>query len=161
MDAKEIKKDRLRFTKNTASSGLVYLSILLDVFFFVSIYKSDVGNYYYTWLTGVSIIFNLVFMLVMFLSSEGVKNYHFGYSIVLIVVGIVQFARILIIPRMAHSTVITLNGVETTVMSDAQFMRVMIYLLASGALAIIAGIIGVTKSTTLTAYNKELEARAN
>lgn len=161
MDVKEIKKDRLRFTKNSTSSTLVYLSILLDVIYFVSIYKSDVGNYYYTWLIGASIIFNLLFMLTMFLSSQGVKNYHFGYSVVLIVIGLVQFARILVIPRLAHSAVITLSGEEVVVMGDAQFMRVCIYLAASGVLAIIAGIVGAAKSRILTAYNKELEAKAN
>ena len=38
------------------------------------------GNYYYTILVGASILYNLVFMLAAFLSSEGVKNYKIGYD---------------------------------------------------------------------------------
>lgn len=70
-----IQKDRMRYIKNKLSSNLCLLAILLDVFFFVSIYKSDVSTYYYNILVGGSIIYNLLFMLLAFLSSEGVKEY--------------------------------------------------------------------------------------
>ena len=33
MDDKLVKKDRLRYTKNSLSASLTYLAILLDVFF--------------------------------------------------------------------------------------------------------------------------------
>ena len=160
MDEKQIRKDRLRYTKNTLSSGLSYLAILLNVFYFVSIYKSDVGNYYYTWLTGVSIVFNLIFMLTVFLSSEGVKNYNVGYAVTLIVVGVIQFVRTQIIPKRAFEATVTLGEEEVKVMQSAQYTRVMVYLIASGVLLIIAGIVGVVKSSTLAAYNRELEKKA-
>ena len=70
-----IQRDRMRFTKNTLSSGLALLAILFNVLYFVSIYKSDVGSYYYNILMGASVLYNLIFMLVVFLSSEGVKSY--------------------------------------------------------------------------------------
>ena len=97
-EERTIKLDRLRYTKNTASSRLVYLAILLDVFFFVSIYKSDVGSYYYNILIGASILYNLIFMLAAFLASEGVKNYKKGYTWLLMALGAIQVARIFIIP---------------------------------------------------------------
>ena len=157
MDEKQIRKDILRYSKNKTSSGLALLAILFNVFYFVSIYKSDVGNYYYTWLTGVSIIFNLVFMLIVFLCSEGVKNYKIGYSVTLIIVGAIQFVRTQIIPKKAADAVVSLSGVDTPVMSSAQHTRIIIYLAVSGALLIIAGVIGIAKTMTLNAYNKELE----
>ena len=46
-DERTIRRDRMRFIKNTSSSRLCYLAILLDVLYFVSICKSDVGTYYY------------------------------------------------------------------------------------------------------------------
>ena len=62
-----IKRDRMRFTKNSLASGLVLVAILFNVFYFINIYKSDVthsvGNFYYQYRIGVSIIYNLVFML--------------------------------------------------------------------------------------------------
>ena len=56
MDNKLIKQDRLRFTKNTASANLAYLAILFNVLYFVSIYSTDPGNYYYSIDIGVSVV---------------------------------------------------------------------------------------------------------
>ena len=56
MDDRTIQRDRMRFIKNTASSSLAILGILFNVFYFVSIYQSDVGTYYYKILIGVSIV---------------------------------------------------------------------------------------------------------
>ena len=38
---KAIRLDRMRYTKNTLSSGLALLAIVFDVLFFISIYVSD------------------------------------------------------------------------------------------------------------------------
>lgn len=157
MDEKQIRKDRLRFTKNTFSSGLAYLAILFNVFYFVSIYKSDIGNYYYTWLTGASIIYNLLFMLTVFLCSEGVKNYHLGYSVTLLAVGAMQFVRIFVIPQRAVSTMVKVGELEEAAMSSGQHTRVVIYLVISGVLCFIAGMVGIYKSITLTKYLQEIE----
>ena len=75
-DEQTIARDRMRFIKNSQSANLCYLGILLNVFYFISIYKSDVGTYYYNILIGASIVYNLIFMLAVFLSSEAVKNYN-------------------------------------------------------------------------------------
>lgn len=155
MDAKTIKKDRLRYTKNKLSANLAYLAILFDVLYFVSIYSSDVDTYYYTVKIGISVLYNLVFLLTAFLSSEGVKNYKGHYSWIIMVTGVLQFVRILGIPRAAHSTVLTLNGVETTVMEDKQFLWVCICLIISGIACILSGAVSAYKVTTLNNYLKE------
>ena len=41
-----IKKDRMRYVKNKLSGNLAVLSIILNALFFISIYKSNVGQYY-------------------------------------------------------------------------------------------------------------------
>lgn len=162
MDAKQIKKDRLRYTKNSLSSTLTYFAILANVFYFVSIYKSDVGSYYYKWLIGVSIVYNLLFLMTAFLCSEGVKNYHLGYSFGLIVIGALQFGRIFIIPKQASTAIIkqfdkVLNeNIETLVMGKGQFTFVLICLIASGTLCLVAGITGIIKTKTLNSYLKEI-----
>ena len=154
MDEKQIRKDRLRYTKNSLSSGLALLAILFNVFYFVNIYKSDVGSWYYSYIIGISIIYNLLFMLFCFLCSEGVKRYHFGYAVTLIVIGCLQFVRIFIIPRMASEAIVN----ETAVMSAAQHTRVIIYLTVSGVICIIAGVIGIIKNRQLAAYEAEIAA---
>lgn len=155
-DIANIKKDRLRYSKNKLSADLAILAIVFDALYFVSIYKSDVGSYYYTYLIGISVVYNLLFLLFGFLSSEGVKSYKLGYSFLLIVMGLGQIARIFIIPASAHSAYITLSEHEMQVMHDAQFFRVCVYLIASAAFCIAAGITAFVKTKTLTSYEAEI-----
>jgi hypothetical protein len=154
MDASTIRKDRMKYSKNKLSSGFALLSILFNVFYFVSIYKSDLGNFYYSILIGASVIYNLLFMLFAFLCSEGVKKYSLGYSIILVVIGVLQIGRIFFLPAKAHSTVITVGGVDKMIMEDGQYARVIFFLLVSAAFALMGGVIGIIKNRTLTAYTK-------
>ena len=151
-----VKRDRMRFTKNTASSRLAILAIVFNVLYFVSIYKSDVGTYYYNILIGASILYNLVFMLATFLSSEGVKNYKAGYSWVLAVLGVIQIVRIFILPTQAHTALVTVNGVEDVVMKDGQYIRLIVYLVASAACLFAAAAVNLVKSRALAAHNASL-----
>lgn len=144
----------MKYSKNKLSSGFALLSILFNVFYFVSIYKSDVGNFYYSILIGASVIYNLLFMLFTFLCSEGVKKYSLGYSIILVVIGVLQIGRIFFLPAKAHSTVITVGGVDKVIMEDGQYARVIFFLLVSAAFALMGGVIGIIKNRTLTAYTK-------
>ncbi|MCM1298965.1 MAG: hypothetical protein NC203_03480 [Firmicutes bacterium] len=152
-----IKKDRLRYSKNKLSANLTILSIVFNALYFISIYKSDVGSYYYTYLIGISIVYNLLFMLISFLASEGVKSYKINYSFVLLALGIGQIIRIFIMPVNAHNAVVTLSQEAQQVMHDGQFYRVCFYLIASAALSILAGITAFVKTRTLKSYEAEIE----
>ncbi|MCC8059628.1 MAG: hypothetical protein LUC99_03280 [Clostridiales bacterium] len=156
---RQIQADRMRFTKNTLSSNLAILAILFDVFYFVSIYRSDVGSYYYNILIGASIVYNLLFMLAVFLSSEGVKNYKEGYSWLLAVVGILQIVRIFIIPARAHGAVAVIGGVETEVMGDGQYIRLIVFLLVSAACLLASAAINYNKCRILKEHMKTLEGK--
>lgn len=153
-DDRTTQIDRMRFTKNTASSRLSLLAIVFDVLFFISIYKSDVGTYYYTILIGASIIYNLVFLLITFLCSEGVKNYKTVYSWVMIGLGIVQIIRIFILPADAHRTLV--GG--AAVMGDGQFIRVVVYLAASAVCLFAGAAVNLKKSQALAKYTASLQA---
>lgn len=158
-DERTIKLDRLRYTKNTASSRLAILAILFDVFFFVSIYKSDVGSWYYTILIGASILYNLIFMLAAFLASEGVKNYKPKFSYLLFALGIIQVVRIFILPVRAHGSTVKIKGEVIQVMKDAQFIRVVIYLAVSAVCLLASGVINLQKSRALAAHIASLEGQ--
>ena len=153
-DDRTTQIDRMRYTKNTASSRLALLAIVFDVLFFISIYKSDVGTYYYTILIGASIIYNLVFLLITFLCSEGVKNYKTVYSWVMIGLGIIQIIRIFILPADAHRTIIS----GAAVMGDGQFIRVVIYLVASAVCLFAGAAVNLKKSQALAKYTASLQA---
>lgn len=155
-----IKRDRLRFTKNKMSANLILLAIVFNALYFVSIYRTDVGSYYYKIFIGASIVYNLVFMLTAFLSSEGVKNYKMGYAYAAIVLGVLQIARIFYLPREAHETLSTVVGMEgEPVMGNEQFTYVSVCLVLSAALLVIAGIVAIMKTTTLRNYQAELDRK--
>ena len=151
MNEKSVRLDRMRFTKNTTSSRLALLAIVFDVLYFVSLYKINV-DYYYSLIMGASILYNLVFMLAAFLSSEGVKNYKQGFSWVLCVLGVIQIARIFILPVPAHTTTVTVGGAQMLAMGDGQFVRVVIYLIASAVCLFAAAAVNLVKSRALKAH---------
>lgn len=162
MNEQQISLDRMRYIKNKASSNLAILAILFDVLYFVNLYRSDVGTYYYTILIGASIIYNLIFLLAAFLASEGVKIYNEQYCYILIVIGVIQFIRIFIMPVPAHNAYIELINASTKemesvqVMKTPQFLRQVIYLCASGICCLVSAYIGIVKSRKLKAYEATL-----
>ena len=150
-----VRVDRMRYEKNKTSSNLAVLAILFNALFFVSIYKSDVGTWYYSILIGISIVYNLLFMMIVFLISEGSKNYKISYSWLAIAMGVLQFVRLFIYPRLAHAAQTQSTGEIEQVMKDAQYVRVMIYLILSGCCLILSAVIGIQKCTAL---KKHLDA---
>lgn len=159
-EEKNIRLDRMRYTKNTLASSLAVLAIVFDVFFFVSIYESNVGSWYYNILIGASILYNLIFMLATFLSSEGIKNYKIGYSWVMIVLGVLQIVRIFIYPMKAHAATVTIQEQAVIVMETRQFIFCVIWLLASAACLLAGAVIGMIRSRQLQAYTASLDAKA-
>lgn len=152
MNDRELKLDRMRYVKNTASSRLCYLAILLNVLYFISLYKSDVGSWYYQILVGGSIVYNLIFMLLTFLASEGVKNYQGKFSIVLYALGAMQVCRVFILPMQAHTAVAKIGKEQVQVMGDAQFIRCICYLGLSAACLVAAGVINARKTAALNRH---------
>lgn len=160
-----IKKDRLRYSKNKLSANLTYLSIVFDVLYFISLYSSDIkrqeiGSSYYVWMMGISVLYNLIFMLACFLCSEGVKNYSSSHGYALMVIGALQVVRIFIWPMKLHATE-TVGDNPELVMKDGQFVLCIVYLLASAGIAILAGVIAVLKTKTLRDYEAELKRKGN
>lgn len=152
-----ISTDRMRYTKNTKSAVLCYLAVLLDVIYFVSIYRSDVSQWYYQILTGSSIIYNLVFMLVVFLCSEGVKNYRKTFSYVLLVVAVLQVARIFLLPLKAAQAVVVVNSQNVPVMGTSQMILVTACLCLSALCMIAAALINLKKCGMLKKHAREMQ----
>ena len=155
-----VKLDRMRFTKNKLSSSLALLAIVFDVFFFVSIYQSDVGSYYYTILIGASVLYNLIFMLMAFLASEGVKNYKRGYSWLLLALGVGQIVRIFILPMQAVNATIKIKKEMIPVMGQGQYTWVVACLVISAVCCIASAVINLIKSRQLEQHNAALEKQA-
>lgn len=155
-----VKRDRMRYTKDTVSSRLVLLAIVLDALYFISIYKSDVGNYFYTWVIGASIIYNLLFLLFAFLASEGVKSRKSGYTPALIILGLLQAVRIFYLPARAHAATVVIKGEELVVMSDRQYIFIVACLAVSAVCCIAAAVISYINNRNLSKHMKSIENNA-
>ena len=151
-EEKQIRTDRMKYTKNTVSSRFCYLAIALDVLFFINIYESDRGSWYYQILIGASIIYNLLFLLFTFLASEGVKNYHPGYTSLLYVLGGIQIIRVFILPLQAMNTQIKIASNMEAVMGLPQGIRAIAWLVLSAACLILAGAVNLHKYTELKTH---------
>lgn len=152
-----IQKDRMLYTKDKLSANLILVAIVLDALYFVSIYKTDVGTWYYSWLIGASIIYNLLFMLMAFLASEGVKNRRSGYTLLLLILGVMQFVRISYLPAKAHEATVIIQEVEYAVMADGQYAYVLGCLIVSGICCIAAAVTSFINNKTLADYIRSIE----
>lgn len=152
-----VRDDRMRYTKDKLSSGLILLAIVFDALYFVSIYKSDVGSYFYTWVIGASIIYNLVFMLAAFLASEGVKSRKNGYTPLLIVIAVMQVVRIFYVPWRAHSAVALVSGQEVAVMGNGQFCYTVACLAVSAACCAAAAFISLYNNRRLAQHMRTIQ----
>ena len=160
LDTMDVKKDRMLYTKDSFSANLALLAIVFDCLYFVSIYQSDVGSWYYNWVIGASVVYNLVFLLAAFLASESVKNRKTGYSGVLALIGILQFVRVFYLPAKAHAAVAMVNGVEVTVMENGQYLYVVACLVISGICCLVASVTSSRNNKTLAEYKRSLENKS-
>lgn len=160
LDTMDVKRDRMLYTKDSFSSTMAILAIVFDCLYFVNIYQSDVGSWYYNWVIGASVIYNLLFLLAVFLASESVKNRKKGYSGVLAVIGILQFVRVFYLPAKAHAATAMVNGVEVVVMENGQYLYVVACLVISGICCLIAAVNSYRNNKTLDDYMKTLENQA-
>lgn len=158
-EERTVRRDRMRYTKNKLASGLALAAIVFNVFYFVSIYKSDVGTYYYKLQIGASVVYNLLFMLIVFLASEGVKNYKMGYSFVLLAIGAMQVVRIFVIPMQAHGATITISEETIQVMGDKQFIWVVIWLSLSAVCCFASAIISFCRNCSLASHMASLNKK--
>lgn len=152
-----IKLDRMRYTKDKMSANLILLAIVLDALYFISIYKTDVGSYYYTWVIGASVVYNLLFMLSAFLASEGVKNRKSGYMGLLIFIGAMQVVRVFYLPAKAHAATVNIQNVEQAVMGDKQYYYTIALLTVSGVCCVVAAISSYINNKNLACYMRSLE----
>lgn len=155
-----IKRDRMRYTKDSTSSNLVLLAIIFDVLYFVSIYQSDVGSYYYNWVIGASVIYNLLFLLTAFLASQGVKNRKSNYCLTLVIIGLMQFVRIFYLPAKAHKAVVMVGKEELRAMGDGQYIFVVVCLIASAVCCVVAAVSCYRNCKQLAAHMCELEKKS-
>lgn len=159
-EERSIATDRMRYTKDTLSANAILAAIVLDCLYFISIYRSDVSTWYYNWVIGASIIFNLLFLLFAFLASEGVKSRKTGYTGMLIALGVLQLIRIFYLPAKAHAATVTITGEEVAVMGNGQYWYTVICLALSAACCIFAAVNSYRNNKRLAAYMQTVKTKS-
>ncbi len=159
-EEKQIRLDRMRYTKDKFSSMLVMVAIILNVLYFVSIYETDIGTYYYNWTIGASVVYNLIFLLAAFLSYVSVSSRQNGFALPLILLGAMQFVRIFYIPAKASQSTLQIADQTVAVMEQSQYLYVVICLAVSGVCCIGGAIGNILNNATLARYMRSLETES-
>ena len=155
-EKKVVKIERMAYTKDKLPSTFALLAILANVFYFVCIYRTNL-SFYYSYMVGLSVITNLLFMLATFLCSEGVKAYKKAFGITMIVLGAIEMGRIFYYPFKGLTTIESTTNLP--VMDAAQFARTVIYLSVAAGLLIAGGILSIRNSKILEKSLKEKEVK--
>ncbi len=165
-----INTDIYRYKRNKLASGLALLGLFIECLYFMLFYGINYSTYSNV-LIGGTIILNLLILLSVFLASEGVKAYNKKFCIVLLVVGIIQIARIFIYPldliRGGETLFASTASESTVVLYHCRYFGVnlemaevgavlIVYLVLSAACLLASALIGYIRAVQLEKFNKEL-----
>lgn len=137
-----IRIEKMKYRNDSISYGLCLLGILANVVYFCIFYKNNSG-FFYDYMMGLSVIYNLLFMLGAFMSAEYIKHYHYGFSIVLLVLGLLQIVRMFVYP---------LNALNDGAITSSVYTNIVIWLAISASLSILSAVISFIKSITIKLY---------
>lgn len=158
-----IKGDIQRYKKNKLASMLAILGIVFSCVYFMVLYAQvRNNNYYYKWPIAIDVIYNLLFLLFVFLFSEQVKNYNRKMFWVQMAFGVMQVVRIFWLPLagVTETAYSKLANIPYTgqVIGSGTFIALVVSLAASGACVIASAVIGLIRSKQLENFNSKIES---
>lgn len=158
--------DIMRYKTNKLPASLALLGIVFSCLYFCLLYGYKTP-FFSMWKIGISVMLTLILLLVTFLSSEGIKAYKKNFSIVLLVLAVVQVIRMFGLPFEAlrydsglaasdvHALEINYFGVQLS--SSASYVILVIWLAASAACFVAAAVIGYINCVRLEKFQKKIE----
>ena len=161
-----IADDILRYKKNKLASTLALLGLVFNCLYFMLLYAIP-NKEFYSVQIGVSVVLTLLILLMTFLSSEGVKGYNKKFSIVLLVIAVIQIVRIFGYPLngLLNNFLIGGDARHTIgyfgvypVDSTFFFIMMVIYLAASAGCLIGAAVWGWIVASRLVAFQKKVDS---
>ena len=160
-----IKDDIQRYKKNKLAANLALLGLVFCCAYFIVLYAQvKNGNYYYNWSIAIDVIYNLFFLLFVFLFSEQVKNYNRKLFWLQMVFGVMQIVRIFWLPLAGVSETLYPTLTKAIYVADAKplssgaFISMVVFLAGSGACVIASGVIGLIRTLSYEKFNKKLES---
>lgn len=139
------KIEIMKYKRNSLSYSLILIGLFFNIIYFIKLYQEN-DLYFYNISMGISVIYNLMFMLFVFLSAENIKVYSIFYSLFSIFIGILQIIRIGFIPKKAF---------DNNIINSEDFKFLAAFLLLSSIFLILGGIISVIKSYKLKRFLRE------
>ena len=153
-----LERDIMRYKKNKLGANLALLGIVFACAYFIVLYAQvKNNNYYYKWSIAFDVIYNLFFLLFVFLFSEQVKNYNRKMFIVQLIVGFLQIARIFWLPLEGILNTYVSGAESVTVISVPTFVCMTVFLALSGVFVISSAIIGYIRSKEVEMFTAQLE----
>lgn len=155
-----IADDILRYKRNKLAQIFAILGIAFNCLYFCLLYAIPDAKMR-TITLGVSVVLTLVLLLLVFLSSEGVKGYNKKFSIVLLIIAAFQILRVFYYP---------LRGLQADTLKDigyfgiypqtsALFFTIMVvWLCASSACIITSAVLGWIYAARLQKFQKKINA---
>ena len=166
-----IKDDIQRYKKNKFGANLALLGIVFACVYFIVLYSQlDSNNvskmyFYYKWPIAVDVVYNLFFLLFVFLFSEQVKNYDRKLFWLQVVVGVMQIVRIFWLPLAGITDTVYVSLAKVSgytkglkEISNGTFIALAVSLAASGACVIASAVIGLIRAKSLENFNSKLES---
>lgn len=166
---KVLQDDLLLYNKNKLPATLALLGLVFNVLYFCvfyGIYTPRFADGTTTWfaqiIIGGSVILTLVMLLTTFLASEGIKAYKKKYAIVLIVLAVIQFARIFIFPIyvLQHQELTRTYFWIRTGNSTILGVMMIVWLCLSIACLVASAIIGYAQCARREKHIREVESGA-
>ena len=163
-----IKTDVYRYKRNTLASGLALLGLFINCLYFMLFYGVNYPTYANV-LIGLSVLVNLFVLLATFLASEGVKGYNKKYCILLLVVAVIQIARIFIYPldlagggtglfENTNGVAIQIRYFGADLSAGSLAAILIVYLVLSAACVIASAIVGYIRAVRLEKFTASLNA---
>lgn len=132
---------RMRYQTDKRSSMLCIVAIVFNVIYFLSLYSNNSLNP--DFLMGLDVLYNILFMLFAFLTSEKVKAYTKSWSYLAAIGGALQFCRIALMP--AHY-------LKLGTLTQNKWLILVGALSLSGICLILAAVSCYTNSSVLEKY---------
>ena len=165
-----IHSDIMRYKTNKLPASLALLGIVFNCLYFCLLYGFKT-SFFSMWKIGISVVLTLVFLLITFLASEGIKAYNKKFTIVLLILAAVQIIRMFGLPLealiydngLAADEVHALGelryfGIDLT--SATSYTLLIIWLAASAACLVSAAVIGYINCVRLESFQKKIDSGA-
>ncbi len=155
-----VQDDILRYKRNKLAQLFAILGIVFNCLYFCLLYAIPDASMRKITL-GVSVVLTLVLLLLVFLSSEGVKGYNKKFSIVLLVIAVFQILRIFYYPLKGLQAD-SLKGIGYFGIYPTNswpfFIVMVIWLCASAACIIASAVLGWIYASRLEKFQKKLDS---